>query len=155
MVREIVKVSTRPWCSGSPTTTALLAIIVPRDFDEPGINFITADDASLQLGLLNHPKSTIIQPHAHKVRPREVTVTQEVLFLRKGKLRVDFYDDDETYLESRILEQGDTILLVSRRPWVRGPGGRGHHRGQDRPVSRRRREKTFLAGAAGPLNITG
>ena len=57
--------------------------------------------------------SKIIQPHAHKVRPREVTVTQEVLVLRKGKLRVDFYDDDETYLESRILEQGDTILLVS------------------------------------------
>ena len=91
----------------------LLAIIVPRNFGEPGVNFITADDATLQLGLLNHPKSKIIQPHAHKVRPREVTVTQEVLFLRKGKLRVDFYDDDETYLESRILEQGDTILLVS------------------------------------------
>ena len=91
----------------------LLAIIVPRDFGEPGVNFITADDAALQLGLLNHPKSKTIQPHAHKVRPREVTVTQEVLVLRKGKLRVDFYDDDETYLESRILEQGDTILLVS------------------------------------------
>ena len=91
----------------------LLAIIVPSDYGEPGVNFITADDATLQLGLLNHPKSKIIQPHAHKVRPRDVTVTQEVLFLRKGKLRVDFYDDDERYLESRILEQGDTILLVS------------------------------------------
>ncbi len=91
----------------------LLAIIVPRDFGGPGVNFITADDATLQLGLLNHPKSKTIQPHAHRVRPREITVTQEVLVLRKGKLRVDFYDDDETYLESRILEQGDTILLVS------------------------------------------
>ncbi len=104
----------------------LLAIIVPRDFGEPGVNFITADDATLQLGLLNHPKSKIIQPHVHKVRPREVTVTQEVLFLRKGKLRVDFYDDDETYLESRILEQGDTILLVS-----------GGHRSLGRAASRR------------------
>lgn len=40
-------------------------------------------------------------------------MTQEVLFIKKGKLRVDFYDDNEQYLESRILEAGDVILLVS------------------------------------------
>lgn len=40
-------------------------------------------------------------------------MTQEVLFIKKGKLRVDFYDDDEQYIESRILEAGDVILLVS------------------------------------------
>ncbi len=40
-------------------------------------------------------------------------LTQEVLFIKKGKLRVDFYDDYEDYLESVILEAGDVILLVS------------------------------------------
>lgn len=30
-----------------------------------------------------------------------------------GELRVDFYDDDRTYIESRILEGGDVILLAS------------------------------------------
>ena len=33
--------------------------------------------------------------------------------IRKGRLRVDFYDEEQRYLESRILEAGDTILLIT------------------------------------------
>ena len=33
--------------------------------------------------------------------------------IKKGKLRVDFYDEYEDYLESRIIGAGDVILLVS------------------------------------------
>jgi mannose-6-phosphate isomerase-like protein (cupin superfamily) len=44
---------------------------------------------------------------------RNVHYTQEVLLIRKGKLRVDFYDDDQHYLESRMLEEGDVILLAT------------------------------------------
>ena len=36
-----------------------------------------------------------------------------MLFIKRGKLRVDFYDEYEDYLESRILNPGDVILLVS------------------------------------------
>ena len=39
--------------------------------------------------------------------------TQEVLFIKKGKLRIDFYDEERKYLESRILKAGDSILLAS------------------------------------------
>jgi hypothetical protein len=35
------------------------------------------------------------------------------LFIKKGKLRVDFYNDEQKYLESRVLEEGDVILLVT------------------------------------------
>jgi mannose-6-phosphate isomerase-like protein (cupin superfamily) len=35
-----------------------------------------------------------------------------VLFLKKGRLRVDFYDGQRHYLESRVLEAGDVILLA-------------------------------------------
>jgi hypothetical protein len=31
---------------------------------------------------------------------------------RKGRLRVDFYDEDQRYLESRVLGPGDVILLI-------------------------------------------
>ena len=44
--------------------------------------------------------------------PREVQFTKEVLLIKSGKVRVDFYDDDQNYLESRILYQGDVILLA-------------------------------------------
>lgn len=91
----------------------LLALIVSHHFNEPGIHFFTPDDFSQQLAYMNHPAGKVIQPHVHNPVPREVKYTQEVLFIRKGKLRVDFYNDDQQYLESRILEAGDVILLVT------------------------------------------
>ena len=61
---------------------------------------------------MKHPKGKTIQPHVHNPVKREVHYTQEVLFIKKGKLQVDFYSDKQEYLESRILEAGDVILLI-------------------------------------------
>lgn len=92
---------------------ALIAVIIRHDFCKPGIHFFTPDDFSQQLAYMNHPAGRVIPPHVHNSVQREVFYTQEVLFLRRGKLRADFYDDDRNYLESRILEAGDVILLAS------------------------------------------
>ena len=89
----------------------LLAIIIPTEFDKPGIHFFTSNDLSQQLAYMHHPSGKIIEPHVHNPVLREVQYTQEVLFIKKGKLRVDFYEEDQTYLESRILKTGDVILL--------------------------------------------
>lgn len=89
----------------------LLAIIVRSHFVKDGISFFTPDDFSQQLAYMKHPKGKIIQPHVHNPVTREVHYTKEVLFIKKGRLRVDFYDDCENYLESRMLNSGDVILL--------------------------------------------
>lgn len=91
----------------------LLALIVSHKFNEPGIHFFTANELSQQLAYMQHPTGKIIQPHVHNPVPREVDYTQEVLFIKRGKLRVDFYNSQQQYLESRFLEAGDTILLVT------------------------------------------
>lgn len=90
----------------------VLAIIVRRDFHKKGIHFFTSNDLSQQLAYMSHPTGKEIQPHVHKKVQREVYFTQETLFIRKGKLKVDFYSVDQEYLESRILESGDVILLI-------------------------------------------
>jgi len=90
----------------------LLALIVRAGFTRPGIEFFTDDDFSQQLAYMCHPAGKQIQPHVHNPVPREVKFTQEVLFIRRGRLRVDFYDDGKKYLESRVLETGDVILLA-------------------------------------------
>jgi hypothetical protein len=90
----------------------LLAIIIPRDFSEPGIHFFTPREFSQQLAYMRHEKGKRIAPHVHNAVPRQVHYTQEVLLLRKGRLRVDFYDERRAYLESRVLTGGDTILLA-------------------------------------------
>jgi mannose-6-phosphate isomerase-like protein (cupin superfamily) len=91
----------------------LLAVIVSREFDKPGIHFFTPDDLSQQLAYMRHPAGKVIDPHVHNPVTRSVQFTQEVLFIKRGRLRVDFYDNGQTYIESRILQAGDVILLAT------------------------------------------
>jgi mannose-6-phosphate isomerase-like protein (cupin superfamily) len=91
----------------------IISIIVRKDFNKPGINFFTSNDYSQQLGYMNHPAGKEIQPHVHQSVQRKVHFTQETLFIRKGKLQVDFYSNNQKHLESRILDAGDVILLIS------------------------------------------
>ncbi|MBS1517260.1 MAG: hypothetical protein JSS91_04160 [Bacteroidetes bacterium] len=91
----------------------LLAIIIPAEFKKDGIHFFTSNDLSQQLAYMHHPTGKKIEPHVHNPVPRQVQYTQEVLFLKSGKLRIDFYDEDQNYLESRILKSGDVILLAT------------------------------------------
>lgn len=90
----------------------VLAIILPSEFRQPGIHFFTPDSFSQQLAYMRHPEGKTIKPHIHRQVRREVFYTQEVLLIKSGKLRVDFYDDNQDYLESRILKGGDVILLI-------------------------------------------
>jgi len=91
----------------------LLAIIVSSEFNKEGIHFFTSNDLSQQLAYMHHPKGKTIDPHVHNPVSREVKYTQEVLLIKSGKLRVDFYDSKQNYLESRILKSGDVILLAT------------------------------------------
>lgn len=91
----------------------LLAIVIRNDHKCDGVDFITPNEYSQQVAYMHHPKGKVIDAHIHNLVHRNVVLTQEVLFIKKGKLRVDFYDDYEDYLESIILEEGDVILLVS------------------------------------------
>lgn len=88
------------------------AVIVRSNYSEPGISFFTPNDYSQQLGYMNHDAGKIIEPHFHNTIKREVNTTLEVLVIKSGKLRVDFYDDKQEYLLSKILNSGDIILLV-------------------------------------------
>lgn len=91
----------------------LLAIIVRNDFISSGIHFFTPNEFSQQLAYMCHPAGKLIEPHVHNLVPRNITYTQEVLIIKRGRLRVDFYDKDRTYLESRVLVAGYVLLLAA------------------------------------------
>jgi mannose-6-phosphate isomerase-like protein (cupin superfamily) len=92
----------------------VFAIILQSDFsrETETIEFFTPGDFSQQLGYMNRPKNYVIEPHLHNQINREVHLTNEVLFIKSGKVRVDFYDQHKQYFESYILNKGDIILLV-------------------------------------------
>jgi len=102
---------------GSPSVeeihdgAGIIAVIIRASFDEPGAKFFSQPSFSQQLGSINYPTGHVIAPHVHNRVPREVMYTQETLFIRSGRCRVDLYRDDRSLLARRELGAGDTILL--------------------------------------------
>lgn len=91
----------------------LLAMIIRNNYVCEGVDFITPNEYSQQVAYMHHPTGKVIDAHVHNLVHRNVVMTQEVLLIKKGALRDDFYDEYEDYLESRNLYAGDIILLVS------------------------------------------
>ena len=91
----------------------LLAIIVRKDFHKEGISFLTEGDSLLEMGYMSHPAGYVIIPHAHPPFLRQTHGTQEVIFLKSGKMRVDFYSDQKMCVGSRELVGGDWIVLLA------------------------------------------
>jgi len=88
-------------------------IILRSDYHTPGISFFTPDEYSQQLAYISHPAGKEIEPHTHNEVERSVIRTQEVLVIKKGVLRVTFYNDEQCAVAQRDLAQGDVILLAS------------------------------------------
>lgn len=91
----------------------MIAIIIYSKYTCEGIEFFTPNNFSQQVASMSRPKGYKIQAHVHKPVPRKVKYTQETLFIKKGKIKVNFYDEKKQYLDSRVLGSGDVILLVS------------------------------------------
>lgn len=91
----------------------VLAIIIRHDFNEEGIHFFTPPSFSQQLGYMNRPTGYTIEPHVHNRVKRTVDFTQEVLFIKSGKVQADFYDQNRSFIESAVLYTGDVVLLAS------------------------------------------
>ena len=91
----------------------LLAIILnENNFFQPGVNFITPSSLSLQLGFIKHKTKTFIKPHTHNNYLRKIKKTTEILFIKKGKLRVDFYHKGKKYLFSKIVNKDNILILI-------------------------------------------
>ena len=90
----------------------VLAMIVSEKKNfKSGVNFITPGRLPLQLGFINHKSKTFIQPHTHKNYLRKIKKTTEILLIRKGSLRVDFYSNKK-YLFSKIVNKNKILILL-------------------------------------------
>lgn len=93
--------------------SVILAIIVRAQYRREGVEFFTPLSFSQQLGYMNRPKGYVVVPHKHLPQSREVLNTQEVLFVRSGKIRADFYTENNDYHSSALLLPHDVILLAA------------------------------------------
>lgn len=91
----------------------LLAIILRNDFDKDGIEFLTPEDFTQQLGYMKRDKGYEIDPHVHNPVERKIFYTYEVLYIKSGSVRTDFYSEEKEYIKSTVLKKGDVILLAN------------------------------------------
>jgi len=89
-----------------------LAVIIKAKFKQDGLRFFVPEEYAQQLGYMNRPRGYNITPHIHKPILRKIRFSQETLFIRKGKVKIDFYDEKKHYIESRIVKQGDVIFMA-------------------------------------------
>ena len=90
-----------------------IANIIYSSFQREGIEFITNNESSLQLAYMSREAGHKIQPHMHLPRNSYIKVTQEVLFIKSGSVRLELYDNNKVFICSRKLGSGDVIQLVS------------------------------------------
>lgn len=91
----------------------VIALILRRELEMEGVNFFTEEANPIQLGILKHRQGARVKPHIHKNFPKTISEVQEVLHIQYGKVEADFYEETGGKIKSTILNEGDTILLLS------------------------------------------
>jgi hypothetical protein len=88
-----------------------IALIIRAGYDQPGIQFFTPANFSQQVAFMRHPAGHKIAAHVHNLQLRQVLYTQEVLFLRRGRVKVNLYSSTKEPIGARVLNAGDLVLL--------------------------------------------
>ncbi|MEY4647444.1 MAG: hypothetical protein RIQ98_1280 [Bacteroidota bacterium] len=77
-----------------------------------GLNFYSQDDDFIQVGVWGYGTGKELKAHIHNEVKREVLWTQEVLFVRSGKLQATIFDTSEKKVADLEVNAGDIIILL-------------------------------------------
>jgi hypothetical protein len=98
--------------------TVLARYISENDWGD-GLSFYSDDSDFIQVGTWAYPAGKELLAHRHNRVDREVFRTQEVVFVRRGSLRAEIFDLDDTLVDTITAGAGDFIVLLG--------GGHGYH----------------------------
>jgi hypothetical protein len=79
---------------------------------QDGLNFFSNDEDFIQVGIWGYGAGKELKAHIHNEVKREVLWTQEVLFVRTGKLRANIFDTNENKVAELEVNAGDVIILL-------------------------------------------
>lgn len=77
-----------------------------------GLNFFSRDEDFIQVGIWMYESGRELKAHIHNEVKREISWTQEVLFVRAGKLRANIFDTNEKKVAELLVTAGDVIILL-------------------------------------------
>lgn len=85
--------------------------IIYKDFKSDKSSFFTDPKLSLQFAYMSFNKNDNIKAHRHNVFKREISNTNEVLIVKSGSLKVNFFNNLNEKIHSEIINKGDIIFL--------------------------------------------
>ena len=89
-----------------------LAIYLPSSSWSKGLTFLSDDKDFIQVGIWGYDKNTKLQPHIHNEVRREISRTQEVIFVKSGGLAAHIFDEEGNFVERLELGSGDVLILI-------------------------------------------
>lgn len=67
----------------------------------------------LQVVTLKHPKGVLLQAHLHKKRPISASISETCFVVRKGKIRLDLYSPEKSFIKFIILKEGQVFISTN------------------------------------------
>tara|TARA_B100001059_G_C17817861_1_gene576397 strand:- start:1626 stop:2045 length:420 start_codon:yes stop_codon:yes gene_type:complete len=84
--------------------------IVKPNMSNEGLNFVTNDEKSLQVGIWNYEKGKNLEPHFHNTYDRNADITSESVFITKGKILIKVYTKNLELVLEETLQAGEMII---------------------------------------------
>lgn len=84
-----------------------------------GLRFFSPPGDYQQAGTWGYHQGKHLMAHIHNEVSREVRLTQEVLYIRRGKILAEIYDSTERKVAELVACAGDILILLH--------GGHGYH----------------------------
>ena len=84
--------------------------IVKPDFSKEGLNFVTSNEKSLQVGIWNYKKGKNLEPHFHNTYDRNADITSESVFVVKGTILIKVYTKKLELILEKTLQAGEMII---------------------------------------------
>jgi len=88
------------------------AIIINRSANFENVQFLTDLSEEFQLGVMKRGPSSPVPKHKHNVLPRSINRTSEFLIIRKGTAKITIWSQNNVYINTYNLIEGDCILLL-------------------------------------------
>ena len=77
-----------------------------------GLSFFSQDPDFIQVGIWGYDKQKHLLPHIHNEVPRECLWTQEVIYVKKGRIMAHIFGTQENKIADLEVSAGDIIVLL-------------------------------------------
>ncbi len=91
----------------------ILAKLIPNEDWVEGLAFFSDDSDFIQVGTWGYDAGKELLGHVHNNFERKAFVTQEVLYIRKGKVKAKIYDLNDKPVDEVEAKEGDTMILLN------------------------------------------